>query len=66
MKKIFLGIYLQLARAGFHLTYGDSTPLLLDPSQLQVTLREALMDVGAIAAFFTGLQVYLDDPAKVK
>lgn len=25
-----------LARAGFHLSYGDSPPLLLDPSQLQV------------------------------
>ena len=24
------------------------------------------MDAGAIAAFFTGLRVYLDDPAKVK
>ncbi|KAH9297298.1 hypothetical protein KI387_028980, partial [Taxus chinensis] len=56
-----------LARAGFHLTYGDNPPLLLDPSQLQVTLREKLlMDAGAIAAFLTGLRVYLDDPAKVK
>ncbi|MCO5581700.1 hypothetical protein L7F22_035589 [Adiantum nelumboides] len=56
-----------LARAGFHLSYGDNPPLLLDPSQLQVTLREKLlMDAGAIAAFLTGLRVYLDDPAKVK
>lgn len=56
-----------LARAGFHLTYGDNPPLLLDPSQLQVTLREKLlMDAGAIVAFLTGLRVYLDDPAKVK
>ncbi|XP_059067225.1 uncharacterized protein LOC131062761 isoform X2 [Cryptomeria japonica] len=56
-----------LARAGFHLTYGDNPPLLIDPSQLQVTLREKLlMDAGAIAAFLTGLRVYLDDPAKVK
>lgn len=56
-----------LARAGFHLTYGDNPTLLLDPSQLQVTLREKLlMDAGAIAAFLTGLRVYLDDPAKVK
>ncbi|XP_077237945.1 uncharacterized protein LOC143879445 isoform X2 [Tasmannia lanceolata] len=50
-----------LARAGFHLTYGDN------PSQPQVTLREKLlMDAGAIAGFLTGLRVYLDDPAKVK
>ncbi|KAK1300758.1 hypothetical protein QJS10_CPB13g00339 [Acorus calamus] len=50
-----------LARAGFHLTYGDN------PSQPEVTLREKLlMDAGAIAGFFTGLRVYLDDPAKVK
>ncbi|KAH7443293.1 hypothetical protein KP509_02G028800 [Ceratopteris richardii] len=56
-----------LARAGFHLSYGDNPPLLLDPSQLQVTLREKLlMDAGAIAAFLTGLRVYLDDPVKVK
>ncbi|KAL4181746.1 hypothetical protein AMTRI_Chr12g272620 [Amborella trichopoda] len=56
-----------LARAGFHLTYGDNPPLLLDPSQLQVTLREKLlMDAGAIAAFLTGLRIYLDDPAKVR
>lgn len=56
-----------LARAGFHLTYGDNPTLLLDPSQLQVTLREKLlMDASAIAAFLTGLRVYLDDPAKVK
>eukprot|EP01018_Ginkgo_biloba_P001927 Gb_20787 [translate_table: standard] len=56
-----------LARAGFHLTYGENPSLLLDPSQLQVTLREKLlMDAGAIAAFLTGLRVYLDDPAKVK
>ncbi|KAF8407158.1 hypothetical protein HHK36_006284 [Tetracentron sinense] len=50
-----------LARAGFHLTYGD------DASQPQVTLREKLlMDAGAMAGFLTGLRVYLDDPAKVK
>ncbi|KAF8393154.1 hypothetical protein HHK36_021395 [Tetracentron sinense] len=50
-----------LARAGFHLTYGDN------PSQPQVTLREKLLiDAGAIAGFLTGLRVYLDDPAKVK
>ncbi|XP_010241582.1 PREDICTED: uncharacterized protein LOC104586136 [Nelumbo nucifera] len=50
-----------LARAGFHLTYGDN------PSRPQVTLREKLlMDAGAIAGFLTGLRVYLDDPAKVK
>lgn len=50
-----------LARAGFHLTYGDN------PLQPQVTLREKLlMDAGAIAGFLTGLRVYLDDPAKVK
>lgn len=50
-----------LARAGFHLTYGDSS------SQPQVTLREKLlMDAGAIAGFLTGLRLYLDDPAKVK
>ncbi|XP_058112078.1 uncharacterized protein LOC131255390 [Magnolia sinica] len=50
-----------LARAGFHLTYGDN------PSQPQVTLREKLlMDAGAIAGFLTGLRLYLDDPAKVK
>ncbi|KAJ4958148.1 hypothetical protein NE237_025259 [Protea cynaroides] len=50
-----------LARAGFHLTYGDNS------SQPQVTLREKLlMDAGAIAGFLTGLRVYLDDPAKVK
>ena len=56
-----------LARAGFHLSYGDNPPLLMDPSQLQVTLREKLlMDAGAIAAFLTGLRVYLDDPAKAK
>ncbi|CAM6084873.1 unnamed protein product [Calypogeia fissa] len=56
-----------LARAGFHLSYGDNPPLLLDPSQLQVTLREKLlMDAGAVAAFLAGLRVYLDDPAKVK
>ncbi|KAH9300653.1 hypothetical protein KI387_012236, partial [Taxus chinensis] len=56
-----------LARAGFHLTYGDNPSLLLDPSQLQITLRETLlMDVGAIAGFLTGLRLYLDDPVKVK
>ncbi|XP_024360999.1 uncharacterized protein [Physcomitrium patens] len=56
-----------LARAGFHLSYGDNPPLLLDPSQLQITLREKLlMDAGAVAAFLAGLRVYLDDPAKVK
>lgn len=45
-----------LARAGFHLSYGDNPPLLLDPSQLQVTLREKLlMDAGAVAAFLAGL-----------
>ncbi|CAN6449841.1 unnamed protein product [Victoria cruziana] len=50
-----------LARAGFHLSYGDN------PLQPQVTLREKLlMDAGAIAGFLTGLRVYLDDPAKVK
>ncbi|KAL5729639.1 hypothetical protein ACHQM5_002563 [Ranunculus cassubicifolius] len=50
-----------LARAGFHLTYGDNS------SPPQVTLREKLlMDAGAIAGFLTGLRVYLDDPAKVK
>ncbi|KAF9625012.1 hypothetical protein IFM89_017061 [Coptis chinensis] len=50
-----------LARAGFHLTYGDNS------SQPQVTLREKLlMDAGAIAGFLTGLRVYLDDPVKVK
>ncbi|GER51702.1 TRAF-like family protein [Striga asiatica] len=50
-----------LSRAGFHLTYGDSS------SQPHVTLREKLlMDAGAIAGFLTGLRVYLDDPAKVK
>ncbi|XP_042487745.1 uncharacterized protein LOC122067978 [Macadamia integrifolia] len=50
-----------LARAGFHLTYGDNS------SQPQVTLREKLlMDAGAIAGFLTGLRVYLDEPAKVK
>lgn len=44
-----------LARAGFHLSYGDNPPLLLDPSQLQMTLREKLvMDAGAVAAFLTG------------
>jgi len=44
-----------LARAGFHLSYGDNPPLLLDPSQLQVTLREKLlMDAGAVAAFLAG------------
>jgi hypothetical protein len=44
-----------LARAGFHLSYGDSPPLLLDPSQLQVMLREKLlMDAGAVAAFLAG------------
>ncbi|KAH7433467.1 hypothetical protein KP509_07G070900 [Ceratopteris richardii] len=56
-----------LASAGFHLSYGDNPALLLDPSQLQVTLREKLLlDAGAIAAFLTGLRVYLDDPVKVK
>ncbi|XP_073389366.1 uncharacterized protein [Physcomitrium patens] len=56
-----------LARAGFHLSYGDNPPLLLDPSQLQMTLREKLvMDAGAVAAFLTGLRVYLDDPWRVK
>lgn len=56
-----------LARAGFHLSYGDNPPLLLDPSQLQVTLREKLlMDAGAVGTFLNGLRVYLDDPAKVK
>jgi hypothetical protein len=56
-----------LARAGFHLSYGENPQLLMDPSQLQVTLREKLlMDAGAIAAFLTGLRVYLDDPAKVR
>ncbi|KAF8400604.1 hypothetical protein HHK36_013903 [Tetracentron sinense] len=50
-----------LARAGFHLSYGDN------PSQPLVTLREKLlMDAGAIAGFLTGLRVYLDDPAKLK
>ena len=45
-----------LARAGFHLSYGDNPPLLLDPSQLQVTLREKLlMDAGAVAAFLAGV-----------
>jgi len=44
-----------LARAGFHLSYGDNPPLLSDPSQLQVTLREKLlMDAGAVAAFLAG------------
>ncbi|GBG61401.1 hypothetical protein CBR_g20432 [Chara braunii] len=56
-----------LERAGFHLSFGDSPPLILDPSQLQVTLREKLlMDAGAVAAFLAGLRMYLDDPAKVK
>eukprot|EP00899_Mesostigma_viride_P015066 jgi/Mesvir1/23560/Mv18256-RA.2 len=56
-----------LARAGFHLSYGDNPPTLLDPSQLQVTLREKLlMDAGAVAAFLAGLRVHLDDPHKVK
>eukprot|EP00850_Spirogloea_muscicola_P017601 SM000153S01590 [mRNA] locus=s153:33191:42651:- [translate_table: standard] len=56
-----------LARAGFQLSYGDNPPLLLDPSQLQVTLREKLLlDAGAVAAFLAGLRMYLDDPAKVK
>jgi len=45
-----------LARAGFHLSYGDNPPLLLDPSQLQATLREKLLrDAGAVAAFLGGL-----------
>lgn len=56
-----------LARAGFHLSYGDNPPLLLDPSQLQVTLREKLlMDAGAVATFLAGLRMYLDDPTKIK
>lgn len=50
---IFQGL---LERAGFNFSFGDNPPVLLDPSQLQVTLREKLlMDAGAVAAFLAGV-----------
>ncbi|XP_024544379.1 uncharacterized protein LOC9654920 [Selaginella moellendorffii] len=49
-----------LARAGFHMSYGDNPQRLLDPRE------KVSMDAGAVAAFLTDLRVYLDDPVKVK
>ncbi|KAK3259951.1 hypothetical protein CYMTET_31074 [Cymbomonas tetramitiformis] len=56
-----------LARAGLHLSCGDSPPTLMDPAQLQVTLREKLLiDAGSVGAFLAGLRLYLDEPEKAK
>ncbi|KAL0051235.1 hypothetical protein WJX82_004155 [Trebouxia sp. C0006] len=58
-----------LAKAGMHLANaeGDESLVHLDADALQAALRDKLLqDHSVLAAFLTGLRMYLEDPTKIK